>query len=211
MKRHIHLILLLGLTQLYSCAQFLPGRSHLAEMENESHDFYNPRKDFPVVAGDTGRDWDTDEEIQARIPRSLEEESDRRETLKLHEELAELESKQSGRAYDFYQLHKYKMASTSERIYFLELPQNERRDYLESRGYLEEDPERAPASEVRFGLKLNDLNGGMSKEDVLESWGRPLKVEVAGNPSNENERWLYDVNGATKYVYFEAGYVAGLE
>ncbi len=103
------------------------------------------------------------------------------------------------------------MASTSERIYFLSLPKNERRDYLENRGYLEVEPERVPASEVRFGLRMSDLNQGMSKEDVLESWGNPLKVEVAGNPSHENERWLYDVNGAMKYVYFESGYVAGLE
>ncbi len=202
--------ILVCLTQLYSCS-YLPGCSYFAEMENEQSDYFTPRKDFAVVVGDTGKDWDTEEEIQARVPKTNEEIAEQKETVRLHEELTQLESRQNSRAYDFYQRHKYKMASTSERIYFLSLPQNERRDYLENRGYLEVEPERVPASEVRFGLRMSDLNQGMSKEDVLESWGNPLKVEVAGNPSHENERWLYDVNGAMKYVYFESGYVAGLE
>jgi hypothetical protein len=45
----------------------------------------------------------------------------------------------------------------------------------------------------------------------MNTFGRPTRVEVAGNPSYENERWLYSVNGATKYIYFESGRVEGWE
>ena len=62
-----------------------------------------------------------------------------------------------------------------------------------------------------FIIRSNDVSLGMNKNDVLESMGRPLQVEIAGNPRNENERWLYDLNGASKYIYFEAGEVQGWE
>jgi hypothetical protein len=62
---------------------------------------------------------------------------------------------------------------------------------------------RAPAA-ARVGM-------GMSKDEVLDQLGRPRKVEVAGNPANENERWGYLANGAMKYIYFESGYVEGWE
>lgn len=52
---------------------------------------------------------------------------------------------------------------------------------------------------------------GMTKEEVMDQLGRPSKVEVAGNPENENERWGYLANGAMKYIYFESGYVEGWE
>jgi outer membrane protein assembly factor BamE (lipoprotein component of BamABCDE complex) len=51
----------------------------------------------------------------------------------------------------------------------------------------------------------------MSKSDVMNHLGHPTRVEVAGNPSYENERWLYTRNGASNYVYFEAGHVEGWE
>ena len=52
-----------------------------------------------------------------------------------------------------------------------------------------------------------DLN--MTKEDVISSWGRPDRVDIAGKPSYENERWVYRRDGAVKYIYFEAGKVGG--
>jgi hypothetical protein len=51
----------------------------------------------------------------------------------------------------------------------------------------------------------------MKKGQVMASIGRPSKVEVAGNPQDENERWLYHMNGASKYIYFESGEVQGWE
>ena len=41
--------------------------------------------------------------------------------------------------------------------------------------------------------------------------GKPMRVEIAGNPRYENERWLYRMNGASKYIYFESGQVQGWE
>ena len=62
-----------------------------------------------------------------------------------------------------------------------------------------------------FGLRKSNAVTGMSKSDVMNNWGEPRRVEIAGNPSFENERWLYSVNGATKYIYFESGRVQGWE
>ena len=49
----------------------------------------------------------------------------------------------------------------------------------------------------------------MSKVQVIDMWGRPARIEVAGNPSNENEKWAFYENGRVKFVYFEGGTVQG--
>ncbi len=51
----------------------------------------------------------------------------------------------------------------------------------------------------------------MSKNDIVASLGKPARVEIAGNPSYENERWVYQFNGSSKYIYFESGVVQGWE
>jgi hypothetical protein len=62
-----------------------------------------------------------------------------------------------------------------------------------------------------FRARNDEVAIGMRKPDVLDSLGKPLRVEIAGNPRHENERWLYRLNGAPKYIYFEAGEVQGWE
>jgi hypothetical protein len=49
----------------------------------------------------------------------------------------------------------------------------------------------------------------MSKDDVSSSWGKPMRRDVAGNPSQGNERWSYYRNGVLKYIYFAGGKVEG--
>ena len=44
-----------------------------------------------------------------------------------------------------------------------------------------------------------DITLGMNQKAVLESWGEPEIVEVAGNPVYGNERWKY-----SKFVSSEA-------
>ena len=49
------------LSSLISCTAFMPNRSYLSEMEQESDSsFFRPEKDFPVMAGDNGRYWYTE-------------------------------------------------------------------------------------------------------------------------------------------------------
>lgn len=197
---------LLTLMTLTSCAEMQMGRGYLAEMLNNDDDssFFRPEKDFPVVAGDSGDSF--------RSPAAETEPMNDRSSRALRSELRSLESAEPEESSSLYAEYKDKMRSTSERIYFLKLPPRERKEYLMTRGFIKE-PERpmfAPHERV-FAIRKNDILMGMTKMDVMESLGKPLRVEVAGNPRNENERWLYRLEGQQKYIYFESAKVAGWE
>jgi len=195
-----------------SCAQFETGRSYLSEMSHDDSRFFSPREDFPIVAGDTGRYWNTENEQRRRTPASDLDIIEMKRARLFERELAELEDSQSSDALTFYEKFKHRLATTSEKIYFLELPVYERRDYLVSRGFIEEPkPQGLSHNSRTAAVAKNDILYGMKKSDVLESWGQPLQVDIAGDPRNENERWLYKPNGASKYIYFESGHVQGWE
>ena len=195
-----------------SCAEFYTGRTYLSEMERESSTYFNPEDDFPVVAGDTGEMSISDEERQARTPASIHDIQSRSFNSALKHELRDLENSQSEGDQKLYNTYKHRMASTSDRIYFLKLPPHERREYLEARGFIEAPKAAGPSDEqIRFGVRRNEVMLGMKKNDVLDSLGKPERVEIAGNPSYQNERWAYRVNGNTTYIYFESGEVQGWE
>jgi hypothetical protein len=195
-----------------SCSQFAPSRDYLSEMERDDAGFYNAG-DFPVVAGDTGRTHETSQERRQRTPASALDLQEDRTSEFLKHELRTLEGSESEEGLAFYEQYKPKLKTTSERIYFLKLSHHERREYLDSRGWLssESRPNFKKPLEERFGVRASSVSMGMSKADVMNTFGRPTRVEVAGNPSHENERWLYSVNGAMKYIYFESGRVEGWE
>lgn len=198
---------------LCACAELPTGRTYLSEMEHEDSTFYRPDEDFPVVGGDaevTGMSMD--EYRRNRLPRTKEEKTYDRETQFLRSELEALESSQPEEELAFYQKYKKKFASHSEKIYYLKLPRGERRQYLQDRGFIESPATRSPASlSQALSPRRSEVNLGMSKNDVVASLGKPSRVEVAGNPSYENERWLYQVNGNSRFIYFESGVVQGWE
>jgi hypothetical protein len=205
MKSILYLILVLPLV---ACTM-VPNRSYLAEMEHNDDAFFQPREDFPVVPGDTGRSWRTEKAWQRRTPASETTRLREREDRSLENELARLESAQSEGAATHYQQYRAKLATTSERIYFLQLKSKaDREQYLSSRGFLVETAAVMPF-EHHWAAQQGELLPGMSKEDVQESWGRPERVDFAGNPTYENERWMYRRDGAAKYIFFESGRVGG--
>jgi hypothetical protein len=64
----------------------------------------------------------------------------------------------------------------------------------------------------------NDVALGMAKGDVRLIWGSPQRIQVAGGPLSENERWFYPSStgiygglDSTRIVYFERGQVTGWE
>jgi hypothetical protein len=194
------------------CTQFQTGRTYLSEMENDDSTFFNPKEDFPIVAGDTGRYWTSEKERRARTPASEDDLMEDRTTRALRAELKSLEAGQSEEGLEFYEKHKHQLTTPSEKIYFLKLANAERREYLMTRGFIAEPSANSyTPREKLFAVRKQDILLGMKKTDVMESWGKPLRVEVAGNPRNENERWLYKMNGASKYIYFESGEVQGWE
>lgn len=201
-------ILFLVLTLPLAACSLVPNRSYLAEMEEDDSAFFQPREDFPVVPGDTGRSWRTQKDWQRRTPASETSRLREREEQSLENELAKLESAQSEGAANHYQQYRARLGSTSERIYFLQLKsKTEREEYLSSRGMLTETA--VMPFEHQWATAQGELLLGMSKTDVEESWGRPDRVDFAGNPTYENERWMYRRDGAAKYIFFESGRVGG--
>ena len=159
-----------------------------------------------MVPGDKGRYWRSRSEMRRRTPASISERRALQEESALDDQLADLEAKQSEGARRHYEQYKARLGTISERIYFLQLRgKGAREQYLASRGFHQEavplNPERLAES--------SELLLQMSKDDVISSWGRPDRVDIAGKSSFENERWMYQRNGAVKYVYFEAGKVGG--
>ncbi|MFL5784064.1 MAG: hypothetical protein ACJ76H_05600 [Bacteriovoracaceae bacterium] len=206
MTRYLFLTSLLALS---ACSEFPTGRSYLSEMEHNDSSFYTPEEDFPVVGGDAEvKGMSMNEYRKTRLPKSEEDKYADRETQALRQELRALEDAQPDDEREHYNQYKKKLATNSEKIYYLKLPRSERRQYLQDRGLLE-SPTRTPASESGFTARRNEVGVGMTKSDVMVSFGKPQRVEIAGNPSYENERWMYNINGSSKYIYFESGVVQG--
>jgi hypothetical protein len=206
----INFLMIISMFISVGCTQMSGHRDYLSEMQQEDSSFYQPSEDFPVVAGDTGRMSESRVERRSRTPASDSEFSREQDQYFLIKELATLEANQSEGAFDFYSKYKNKLTTTSEKIYFLKLPLGERRDYLVWRGFLR-PATNSLSTDRGIVQKQNQVFLGMSKEEVMNTIGAPKQVEVAGNPSHENERWLYNHNGASSYVYFESGRVEGWE
>lgn len=117
-----------------------------------------------------------------------------------------------------YYFYKPLMTSDQERIYFLSLPSIESREnFVQQRGVASRTKSLDP--NIAAMVEENDISVGMTQKAVLESWGDPDRVEVAGNPVYGNERWKYSkyvsseagYRRETRYVYFENGVVSGWE
>lgn len=72
--------------------------------------------------------------------------------------------------------------------------------------------------QIRQALNEGEIVLGMGKDDVFSIWGHPHEVETAGDPTLENERWIYQSNPlgtrlthSSRVVYFESGHVVGWE
>ena len=117
-----------------------------------------------------------------------------------------------------YYHYKPMMKTDQERLYFLSLPSIDARErFVQQRGVA--SMVKAFSPDMTAMIEENDITVGMHKNAVLESWGDPDRVEVAGNPVYGNERWKYSkyvsseagYRRETRYVYFENGVVSGWE
>ena len=117
---------------------------------------------------------------------------------------------------DQYFKFKPYLDNDDERINFLNLPSVEARDrYAMEKGIYYNANKFAPP--VRDAVSRSDIILGMNKDAVVESWGEPAAVEIAGQPTFENERWRYidyvetpeGYQKEERIVIFENGKVAG--
>lgn len=77
---------------------------------------------------------------------------------------------------------------------------------------VDDSEEAYGGSRVRQAIRTRDVILGMTRQDVMASWGEPNQREVAGHGSNGHERWTYGSRyslGESRTVIFENGKVAG--
>jgi hypothetical protein len=185
------------LLPLWGCADLFVERTFTREMDNDPDGLWVADQDFPVVPGDTGKAYRNRRDVLSRTPATLEAELDQKLQKLTEQEYAE-----------FMNNTRY-METTSEKIYYLDLPSVRRSEYISDKKE-SSAAQRLGILEIRDSRRENqDISVGMNKQEVVELWGRPSKIDIAGNPRLQNERWTFMGNGAARYVYFESGSVQG--
>ena len=175
-------------------------------------DFFSPQEDFPVVEGDREEPVEITAKTRAQPEDKERTELGGKRVSYLEKELSDLEFDQNSQRGEFYQRYRDKLSTTSEKIFFLKLSTRDQVSYLYSRGLIKESsPKKSTSKDRDLASEQEELSLGMKKNDVISALGEPKKVEIAGHPKYENERWLYDVEGAKRYIYFESGQVHGWE
>ncbi len=192
-----------------SCA-FVPNRSFVEEMEHESDGFFIPGQDFKIIAGDGGSAYRSTNEINKRTPASIFSKKRMQHAGILSSELTKLKIEQSPKELSHYKRYEGRLQSISNKIYFLKIPTIRARDqYLYNLGVYNSPFHTSP--EETHAIQNNDVLLGMSKIAVSKAWGKPERVEVAGNPKYQNERWTYRRRGKRRYIFFSNGQVEGWE
>jgi outer membrane protein assembly factor BamE (lipoprotein component of BamABCDE complex) len=116
------------------------------------------------------------------------------------------------------QYYEYKayLDNDDERMTFLSIPSIEGRDrYAMQKGIYFKTNKFTPR--VKNAVSRSDIVLGMTKDAVMESWGEPESIEVAGSQMFGNERWRYTEYLSTpegyqkeeRMVIFESGKVVG--
>lgn len=211
-KRHLMnwTFLIVGLLTLTSCSGFLPDRSFIEEMNRESDPVFVPGKDFKTVSGDTGEAYRSREEIQKRTPASERSREKMKEEESIRLELAQKEADIPEEYLEQYAKDKKYLPSDSDKLYYLSLSLNERANYIATKkADWQEDQGKGQDFIQKRSIHSKDLYLGMTKAQVLQAWGKPSRVDIAGNPRNQNERWVFFEDGSAKQIFFESGRVGG--
>ncbi|MBC7430335.1 MAG: hypothetical protein H7336_17105 [Bacteriovorax sp.] len=193
-----------------SCSLMEPSRSFIDEMEGQNDAFLAPGKDFPVVGGDTGEMRRSREQIDARTPASERTKRLRSESNSIGLELNEKEDRLGEEERERYSRDKKFLQTDSDKLYYLSLSPYDRGTYIDTKkSDLRDDLAPKRNLMAKHSIHSSELFLGMAKAEVIEMWGKPARVEIAGNPTNQNERWSFVEDGSVKQVYFEGGKVQG--
>lgn len=200
-------------TALTGCASLSRDpRSGYADSESPTYrasDYYQEKQEYEVDQVREEFGWASDRSLNENEQAALEM------RLRLRRAESRLESSREKRQY--YQI-KSLMRSDAERLTFLSIPSVEARErWARNRGLTMND--EVHSDDIADMIEKNDISVGMSQKAVLESWGDPDLVEVAGSPVYGNERWRYSrftsssdgYQRENRIVYFESGRVVGWE
>ncbi|ATH06834.1 hypothetical protein BIY24_02435 [Halobacteriovorax marinus] len=204
------LIILLNFT---SCAGLLANRTYIDEMDRESDSFWVAGEDFRLTAGDSGRAYRSEREILERTPVDGLTKEEIQEKSFLRKEITRKVNALSDEDYTQYAGVRDSLTSDSEKVYYLNLPRQERDEYIRTKFFSAyQENSRSPASQ-NFGYMRSSVTTkvdiGMRKSDIKRIWGRPMQVDVAGDPRYENERWSFYDGSKLRQIYFENGVVSG--
>lgn len=207
---------------LFSSCSLLDHRDFSKQMDSyqENEPMFKAHDDFMIISGDSGAWHRSEREIKERTPASFAQRQENLYQSGLKQELKHLEGRLNEEEFFEFDRQREHIGGTSEQIYFLRLPRVDREDYLiikkikapsqrRSRGYRGNGAYRLALYEKPMLGVRDDVVLGMSKDDVLGQWGKPLKRNIAGSLDSGNERWAFRRNGKTKYIYFEEGRVQG--
>lgn len=196
---------------LSSCAEMFTQRTFIDQMDHQTDGWFSPGKDFAVVPGDKGKAHRNQADIMKRTPAGKYSKGQYLAKQSIKSELNDKENKLSSDQYREYRQNIDHFDNDSEKIYYLTLPLEDRWQYLKSRRRV------LPNSRMKHSKRgydtredqVRDISTGMGKNDVVRVWGRPHRVEIAGNPSNQNERWVFVGKNSNKLIFFENGRVQG--
>ena len=216
-KKVGNIIIIFNLLLLVSCADLLTKRSFVDEMERESDGLFVPGRDFKYISGDSGSAYRSRKEILDRTPATAREIERRGQSKSLEAELRRLENSLSSKEFISYQKRKKYLDGISQKIYYLQLSRSEKEEYLagsvigrHSTREVSRNINQSPLNMV-MDHKRNEKNLylGMNKNSVERSWGTPARIDIAGNPRNQNERWTFYDGRRVKKIFFENGLVGG--
>ena len=192
------------------CSGFLPDRSYIEEMNRESDPFIQAGKDFPIMSGDTGEAYRSRNEIQKRTPSSERNLQSIKQQESIKQELEQKEADIPMENLEQYTKDKKYLPADSDKLYYLSLSTSDRGNYINTRRQdMQDDHGKEQDFIQKRSIHHEDLYIGMAKTQVLQVWGKPSRVEVAGNPKNQNERWSFVEDGSVKQIYFESGKLQG--
>jgi hypothetical protein len=186
-----------------------------ALLETDQPAVSSQEDDYSIYAAQKSGTLEALDELGLSPSKSLT--SDEREALEKRMRLKRLERSliAEKEREQYFNFRPY-LDNDDDRIAFLSLTSSEARDrYAMQRGIYFRTNKYAPA--VKEAVSKSDIILGMTKEAVIESWGEPEAVEVAGSQLYGNERWKYIQYVSTpegfqreeRVVIFESGKVVG--
>lgn len=210
-RKVLQMVLALSFSMCISgCSFLMPERSFLEEMERTDETFYAPGKDFPIMSGDSGETHRSMEEIKRRTPNSARNTRIIKEKKSIENELAQKLEVMNEEEMARYRNDEKYLLSESEKLYYLNLAEAEKVELIQAKVHdLAEEINGKRDVLYKYSIHSRELTLGMEKNDVLQVWGKPARVEIAGNPTHQNERWSFFEDGNVKKVYFEGGRVQG--
>ena len=213
MNFRLKLLTFLSFVFFTSCGPIMFNRTFLDEMrEGEQEPMFRPGQSFNTVSGDEGSYKPSQNELAKRTPEYESTNPEWKEQRRIKKELAKKLSSLSEEQQIWFERNQDMFKSDSQKIFFLSLSQAERDQYLYSLNTNKRrlKASRKPASYFKYSPRESRVIAkGMQKNDVVSKWGNPHRVDVAGDPSLENERWVFYEAGEKRYVYFERGRVEG--